>query len=562
MQAKKLWAGLLSIMLIVSCLAGCSGNGGNSSKDDSSKAVSQQESSQPGNSQEDSEMAADFTYPVAPGPDGAFVTLSINKEEIVRENVAAYTMINGKSYYYWDALEEATGIHLNFIGAVSDPLATSEATLLLITSQEYPDIWRVNWITHPGGPTGALNDELIVNLSDYSEQIPNLTAYMQENPDIAKMVVNDDGDLYCFPSIGDSEGMGTVGTGPIVRADWLEEQNLQIPVTIDDWTNTLRTFKGAYGANAGLTFEARWLWLEYASAALTSAWGVTFPFYVVNDEVKFGPMEEGYRQFVQQMADWYAEGLLDTDFATVDKSTVQAKFANSESGLAIQQTGNIENCVSANEGTSFAAAAVPTAVLKEGDTRLFGHMNPKYNGSFAHSVSPGENQELAMRWCDYLYSHEGQYLTAYGTEGITYTVDADGSFTGYTDLVLNNSSTKDEPKDILKQFTYNRHWAFPSPLNSTKYFQSEYVTSLINVWSDNEMGQHFYPAVTHTTDEVEQITNKYTDIETYAKENIVKFILGTQSMDGWDAFKAQMESLGIADVLAAKQAAYDRYRAR
>ena len=55
-----------------------------------------------------------------------------------------------------------------------------------------------------------------------------------------------------------------------------------------------------------------------------------------------------------------------------------------------------------------------------------------------------------------------QYLTAYGTEGITYTVDADGNFTGYTDLVLNNSSTKDEPKDILKQFTYNRHWAFPA----------------------------------------------------------------------------------------------------
>ena len=93
MQAKKLWAGLLSIMLIVSCLAGCSGNGGDSSKDDSNKAVSQQESSQPGNSQEDSEMAADFTYPVTPGPDGAFVTLSINKEEIVRENVASYTMI-------------------------------------------------------------------------------------------------------------------------------------------------------------------------------------------------------------------------------------------------------------------------------------------------------------------------------------------------------------------------------------------------------------------------------------------------------------------------------------
>ena len=54
MQVKKFWAGLLSVMLIVSCLAGCSGNGDDSGKDDSSKAVSQQESSKPGNSQEDS----------------------------------------------------------------------------------------------------------------------------------------------------------------------------------------------------------------------------------------------------------------------------------------------------------------------------------------------------------------------------------------------------------------------------------------------------------------------------------------------------------------------------
>ena len=38
MQVKKFWAGLLSVMLIVSCLAGCSGNGGNSSKSDSSKS--------------------------------------------------------------------------------------------------------------------------------------------------------------------------------------------------------------------------------------------------------------------------------------------------------------------------------------------------------------------------------------------------------------------------------------------------------------------------------------------------------------------------------------------
>ena len=42
----------------------------------------------------------------------------------------------------------------------------------------------------------------------------------------------------------------------------------------------------------------------------------------------------------------------------------------------------------------------------------------------------------------------------------------------------------------------------------------------------------------------------------------MRFILGTQSMEDWDGFVAQMESLGMDEVLAAKQAAYDRYLAR
>ena len=162
--------------------------------------------------------------------------------------------------------------------------------------------------------------------------------------------------------------------------------------------------------------------------------------------VKFGPMEEGYRQFVQQMADWYAEGLLDPDFATVDKSTVQAKFANGESGLSIQQIGNIETGMAANEGTSFEAVPLRTAVLNKGDTRLFGHFTSKYDGSFAHAVSPGDKQDLAMRWCDYLFSQEGQYLTAYGQEGITYTVDENGEFAGFTDFILHNTEIEEEPR--------------------------------------------------------------------------------------------------------------------
>ena len=40
---------------------------------------------------------------------------------------------------------------------------------------------------------------------------------------------------------------------------------------------------------------------------------------------------------------------------------------------------------------------------------------------------------------------------------------------------------------------------------------------------------------------------------------INKFIMGKESLDKFDAFTEKLKSIGIEDVLAAEQAAYDRY---
>lgn len=545
---------VLAVLLLLFSVLGCNGNSSDSSKAlQENSAVSQKEESGEAEVQK-------FTYPFPANVDGSHVTVSMNKNDFVRADVPGYTQIEGKSYYFWDALEEKTGIHINFIGSESDAQSTSEAANLLIVSGEFPDIWRINWINHPGGPTGAMTDSLILNLSDHQEYCPNLLAYAQANADINKMIVNDDGDLYCFPFIIDCPGAGYVGTGPVIRKDWLEEQNMEMPVTIDDWTNALRVFKEQYHCASGLTFESRWLWLDYAAASLTSAWQTAFPFYVMDGTVKFGPLEEGYRGFVQQMANWYAEGLLDPDFASVDKSTVQAKFANSESGITIQQDSNVENGLLANKDTGFAAEAMPVPVLKKGDPQMFGHFLPKYDGRFSLSVSPGKNQAAAIRLCDYMFSEEGQMLCAYGTEGITYTKDANGNFAGFTDLITNNPQTEEAPSAIRSQFALWNNWA--SPQRDAAIFKSDFIKGLVTVWRDNGMEEHHYPAVTHTEAEVSLISEVYGDIETYCKETIIQFILGTQSMDGWDAFTDRLKTLGMEEVIEAKQAAYERFNAR
>lgn len=55
-----------------------------------------------------------------------------------------------------------------------------------------------------------------------------------------------------------------------------------------------------------------------------------------------------------------------------------------------------------------------------------------------------------------------------------------------------------------------------------------------------------------------------TNIQDYANSMITKFIMGKEELtpETFAAYKAKIESLGLADYLSIKQAAYDSFMAR
>ena len=55
------------------------------------------------------------------------------------------------------------------------------------------------------------------------------------------------------------------------------------------------------------------------------------------------------------------------------------------------------------------------------------------------------------------------------------------------------------------------------------------------------------------------INSIYTEIQTYKDEMINKFIMGKEPLDNFDNFVETLNSMGIEEVLAVEQAAYDRY---
>lgn len=549
MHLKKAMAVLLAVVLVCSCFAGCSNSENSGGKDSSGGSSSKAEASQGSNStvsQDDPYAAGDFTYPM----DGT-VTLSINMTKTEDAELPSWV----KGHYFWDVIQEKTGIKLEFIGSPSSPQETSEAFSLLLTSGTYPDIMQANWITFKGGPAAAINDGYILALNDYKQYFPGLASWLESDPEANKNVSMDDGTWYCFPNYGNEKE--TSGTGLAVRQDFLDQIGEAAPETVEEWYNVLTKFKNELNITAPLTFESRWLFLEYAAAGLSSPWGVCYPFYMDGDTVKFGPTEPGYKEFVTEMAKWYSEGLIDKDLASVDKSTVQSKFANGEAGIALQQIRNIQNCLKANaEDPNYKVTGLHSLVMKKGDEPQMSHYNNVFNGGCSTSISTQcKNIGACARFLDYAYTEEGSLFYAYGEEGFAWD-NVDGKPT-FKDIITNNPETPDAQaaRYFVAQFAN-----FSLHALDTRSHMGKEVLDIQTAFEAN-MVKYSYPTVTYTEEEVKTIS-KWNDIDTTCREKILGFILGTEDLADWDAFIEEINNMGLADVLAIRQAAYDRYKAR
>lgn len=549
---KKLWkngiAAAMAVCLAACSLAGCGKEGNNPAGNGSDKPNSSTNGSSAAGTQGTegtSEASGEYTYPMEP------ITLKVNYGSDMYDTTNAEW---AKDFFFHKQLKEATGVTLEDVGALPNAYDPSEEFLLLLASNDYPDLFWGNWVSFPGGPETAIEDKYIISLNEYQQYFPNLMKYLDENPDVKRMVTTDDGTLYCFPFIRD-DGL-QVETGAVVRQDWLDELGLSVPETVDEWYTVLSAFKNEKGVSSPLTFESRWLFLEYATSGLSSAFGAAYPFYVENGTVKFGPMEEGYRNFVTEMAKWYSEGLIDADMPSVDKSTVTAKFANGESGMVINQLGKMSSCLEANVGTDYAISGVPTAVMNKGDEKKFSHFRNQYDGSYSVSISTQcKDIEAACRYLDYLYSEEGHMLINFGTEGISYNIE-DGEVV-FTDLVMNNPDTNASGARNKVGMYYN----WPNVTEDSSKQLDDGIKAIQKSWLAG-MDNYAYPTVTYTEEETKTISELYSTIDDYSREMILKFVIGTESLDHYDKFLDTIKNYGIDEVLAAKQEAYDRYMSR
>ena len=413
-------------------------------------------------------------------------------------------------------LIENTGVNIEFLFPTKGQ-TDKEAYNLMLTEIELPNIILAS--TSNSELSDFYNDGIIYDLTPYLEEYaPDYWAYLTApgNEDVYRGAKTSDGKILAFWSARESQ-WGNVFCGPMIRQDWLDECNLDAPVTLEDWEHVLTVFKDKY--NATLGFEASYLTnILFASGTGAMGTGAGNGYYVDdNGELQVVWMQPEWKEYMEVLIRWYDAGLIDQDSVTMDMAACRTKAANNQIGAswgAMSRMTNFINDAKAN-GSSANWVGVSYPRVAEGEPTsmiLWGNIL-QATGAFITTSCPEEQLITAIKFLNYGYSEEGIMYHNFGTEGVSYTIDEEGN-AQWTDVVLN------DPQGLgTAVYKYSGASEAPMSIQLTQLVRlrnSEETSAAVDIWMENtNAGKHFVPSITLTDEEKLDYTDKFTAIKTY-----------------------------------------------
>ena len=443
---------------------------------------------------------------------------------------------------FFKTLQEMTNVTLDFTTVSVESL--SDNFSLMVAGGDYTDIFSQCLDEYNGGMAAALKDEVIIDLADYmAEYAPHYSQLMEERDDIRKNCRTDDGQIGQFMCAYDNS---YVNQGYFVRTDWLEEANLDVPVTYDDWFDVLSAFKSAHNMK-----------LPSKGVPFTGFYGVPKDDFVIRDgkAVYVYGDDDIQSQYLAVCDKWFSAGLYNVE-SQLDGSYTDSDLRgmiNSEDLMLA--TDDIDNYKLYAD--QFAIQPVPAPVVNEGDTPYQSVRQETVGNGNAITVACDDVATL-VAYMDYWYSDAVVELANWGTLDETYTIDADGN-KSYTDEVLNFSGGLN-----LATSVYCAGWE-PTIIDWDRknVAYNDDQLGALEIWNEVDSSMNYPSFISFTPEESEIVQTTFADIQTYADENYTMFKVGEKSYEAdFAAFQDTLYSMGLQDVIDCYQAAYDRYMSR
>jgi len=374
-----------------------------------------------------------------------------------------------------------------------------------------------------------------------------------------------DGNIYTIPGISSSNAIGAVWG---IRIDWLAKLGLATPDTLDDLYKAFVAFKTKDPNGNGKADEIPFIAAQGGQAGyvlpMVAAFGAHMSLYRAQDgSIKYGPVEEKYREAIQWLAKIYKEGLLDPDYLTTTRDQWLSKITSSIGGFQY--------------GWPASGYATPNAALQK--------VNPEYklmpispvkgpygdrykdtasagNFIFYRNAITSKNKypEVTMRLLNYCYTDEGTLLISYGIEGLHY--DMVNGKPVYRTIITQNPDGLDPEIARIRDgvdITY-----LPYQIGWDSHFQAmgRAAPWTVKAWEsyrDPGMVEAPMPTLQYTAEELAVINNIRSEINTYQAEMVNKFIMGTEPLANFDQYVARIKKANLDQWLKIANDALARY---
>jgi putative aldouronate transport system substrate-binding protein len=459
-------------------------------------------------------------------------------------------------------LEADTNIAIEWNMLDADVYA--EKKNLLLASNDLPDAFFNSRFTDQELVQYGVNGTLIPLEGFIEKYAPNLQAVFDKRPELKAAVTASDGHIYALPN-SEELGLAAVPFFWSINKSWLDKLGLDVPSTVEEYREALVAFTtqdpngNGKADEIGLSFINNW-WCADVGNLFAALGGIAdnFEHRVVRDDtVIYTGADEGYRDAISELHDWYADGLIDPESFTQDDKTYLAKGQSVEEILGSYvwwETAEVA-------GTANADDYVLLPVLEGVAGQLVGRSNFVDYGRNAFAITNANKYPSAtMRWVDRFYDPELAAQVSFGPIGETLEENADGVLVqkelaegvNAGELRQQVSLGAGAPHVLLREDFENVILPEPRALQRLRDLEETYLPYA---------EEQFYPSVLFTVEELQELADIEPDIKALVEQKRPQWIVEGGIDDEWDGYVAQLKSMGIERMVEIYQAAYDRFTA-
>ncbi len=456
---------------------------------------------------------------------------------------------------------------------------------LKVASDELPDL-----IMGSGMNVSDVNEwgseGYFLDLSEYLDLMPNLQAYFEEYPELKAYCTTSEGNIYGLPRI--KIDMTDRLTRSFINRQWLENLNLEVPTTLDEYYDVLVAFKeqdangnGDPNDEVPLLFTSPAGGYDAIEKTFLDSFGIftSDPKYILqadeDNKVELSNISDTYKEYLRFMNKLYEEGLMEQEAFTITGEEITTReqddiYGSMGCGSAPFVMANKDISYDANW---VALSGMITDIHPERETSI---ASPVQNSILVAINGKTQYPEAMARFIDYLYTDEGIISAVRGYEGVTfdwvedemlgvevpemYTPEgySSGEEFRYKGAVLNESLNLIE-KNVDRQAMFDSgKEVLEDPAFVEKYGWAALVIDAFK--TEGITGVDAYPVVSYTTEEIEKRNTVFKDITTYLEQAKAQFITGELDIDkDWDTYVSTVEQMNLEQLMEIEQAAYDRY---